>query len=73
MKDRCPLCTGNKEKGKTTFAVDLGFGIVVIRNVPALVCSQCNVDWIDDSTASKLEEIVNEARKIKEITDAFGL
>jgi len=41
----------------------LGFGVVVIREVPATVCSQCGADWIDDATASKLEEIVNDARR----------
>jgi hypothetical protein len=43
--------------------VDLGFGVVVVREVPASVCSQCGADWIDDSIAFKLEEIVNDARQ----------
>jgi YgiT-type zinc finger domain-containing protein len=61
--DRCPLCGGSKKPGRTTFTVDLGFGVVVVREVPASVCSQCRADWIDDSIASKLEEIVNDARQ----------
>ncbi|MBI5232761.1 MAG: type II toxin-antitoxin system MqsA family antitoxin [Deltaproteobacteria bacterium] len=61
--DKCPLCNGAKTAGKTTFTVDLGFGVVVVRDVPATVCSQCGADWIEDSFASKLEEIVNDARK----------
>jgi YgiT-type zinc finger domain-containing protein len=61
--DRCPLCGGVKKPGRTTFTVDLGFGVVVVREVPASVCSQCGADWIDDSIASKLEEIVNDARQ----------
>ncbi len=60
---RCPLCGGAKKAGKTTFTVDLGFGVVVVRDVPATVCSQCGADWIADMVASKLEEIVNDARK----------
>ena len=59
----CPLCGGTKTVGKTTFTVDLGFGVVVVRAVPATVCSQCGADWIDDATSAKLEEIVNDARK----------
>ena len=59
----CPLCGGTKTAGKTTFTVDLGFGVVVVRDVPATVCSQCGADWIGDSTAAKLEEIVSDARK----------
>jgi YgiT-type zinc finger domain-containing protein len=58
-----PCAVGGKKPGKTTFTVDLGFGAVVVREVPATVCSQCGADWIDDSIAAKLEEIVNDARK----------
>jgi YgiT-type zinc finger domain-containing protein len=58
----CPLCSGKKEPGKTTFTVDLGFGVVVVRNVPAQVCSLCGEDWIDDDTAQELEAIIEKAR-----------
>lgn len=63
VPERCPLCGGAKKVGKTTFTVDLGFGVVVVRDVPATVCSQCGADWIEDIVASKLEEIVNDARQ----------
>lgn len=59
----CPLCGGAKVKGTTTFTVELGFGVVVIRNVPALVCEQCGADWIADETAERLEAMVEEARQ----------
>lgn len=59
----CPFCKGTLEHGKTTFTVDLGFGVVVVRQVPASVCTQCGADWIDDSEAGKIEDLVNEARK----------
>jgi YgiT-type zinc finger domain-containing protein len=63
LPDKCPLCGGTKKAGKTTFTVDLGFGIVVVRGVPASVCSQCGADWIDNKVASRLEKIVSDARK----------
>lgn len=52
-----------KKSGKTTFTVDLGFGVVVVREVPATVCSQCGADWIDDAISEKLEKIVDDARQ----------
>lgn len=58
----CPLCGGRKVAGTTTFTADLGFGVVVIRQVPATVCDQCDADWIADPTAARLEAIVDEAR-----------
>ncbi len=73
LPDKCPLCGGTKKAGKTTFTVDLGFGVVVVRDVPASVCSQCGADWIKDDTASKLEEIVNEARKRRDIVEVTTL
>src|SRR4030065_452007 len=44
----CPLCGGEKQSGTTTFAVDLKFGVVVVREGPALVCTKCGDAWIDD-------------------------
>jgi len=61
--DLCPLCGGDKKPGTTTFTADLGFGLVVVRDVPATVCGQCGEDWIDDSIAKQLEAIVNDAKK----------
>jgi YgiT-type zinc finger domain-containing protein len=60
---RCPICKGDKQKATTTFTVDLKFGIVVVRDVPATVCTQCGEEWILDKEAEQLEMIVNEARQ----------
>ncbi|KAF0109110.1 MAG: hypothetical protein FD146_154 [Anaerolineaceae bacterium] len=67
--DICPICGGTKRPGKTTFTVDLGFGVIVVRDVPALVCEQCEADWIDDRTASRLETLVNEARQQQRLVE----
>ncbi len=61
--NKCPLCGGAKEPGKSTFTVEFGFGVVVVRDVPATVCSQCGADWIDDAASAKLESIVADARQ----------
>jgi YgiT-type zinc finger domain-containing protein len=61
--DFCPLCSGHKTEGITTFAVDLGSGVIVIRHVPALMCDQCGMEWIDDATAEILEKIVEDLRQ----------
>jgi YgiT-type zinc finger domain-containing protein len=70
---RCPLCGGSKKAGHTTFTVDLEFGVVVVRDVPASLCSQCGADWIEDSVAAKLEEIVNDARLKRHIVEVTRL
>jgi YgiT-type zinc finger domain-containing protein len=73
LPDKCPLCGGDKKEGRTTFAVDLGIGVVVVRDVPATVCSQCGADWIEDKTASKLERIVNDAKKRHNMVEITSL
>jgi len=59
----CPLCGAEKKPGTTTFTVELGFGVVVVRDVPAQVCVQCGESWIEDAVSEKLELIVKDARK----------
>jgi len=58
----CPLCGGRKQPGTTTFTADLGFGVIVVRDVPPTVCSQCGADWISDDVASRLEVLAEEAK-----------
>ncbi len=58
----CPICGGDREPGTTLFSVDLGHGVVVVRNVPASVCSQCGEALIEDETVEELERIVADAR-----------
>ncbi len=60
---KCPIYKGYKQNSTTTFTVDLKFGIVVVRNVPATVCEQCGEEWIADKEAQQLETIVNNARE----------
>lgn len=62
---QCPLCGGNKEKGLTTFTVDLGFGLLIVRGVPANICSQCGEKWIPSDVAERLEKIAEDVRKKK--------
>ncbi len=59
---QCPLCSGKVSPGTTTFTVDLKTGVIVVRNVPAWVCTQCGEDWIEDPITVKLEIIAERAR-----------
>ena len=62
-EDICPICGGKKNNSTTSFTVDYNTGIVIVREVPAKVCSQCGEEWISDDIASKLEEIVSISKK----------
>ncbi len=69
----CPLCRGYKKAGHTLFSVDLGFGVVVVRHVPATICDQCGAEWFSDSVAAKLETIVAAARARKALVEVTTL
>ncbi len=69
----CPLCGGQMKAGKTTFTVDIGSGVIVVREVPATVCSQCGADWIEDDIAERLEKIVEDAHKKHSLVEVTTL
>ena len=62
-ESHCPLCGGDKQPGNATYTVDFGPSIVIIRNVPAMVCDQCGEEWIGAETAGKLEQLTEEAKR----------
>lgn len=62
-KDICPLCGGHKKQGTTTFTADMEETLVVVRNVPATLCSLCGNTWLSDEVAANIEIIVEEAKK----------
>ncbi|WP_314655770.1 type II toxin-antitoxin system MqsA family antitoxin [uncultured Selenomonas sp.] len=58
----CFMCKGALEEKKTTFMVDLGDHIIIIKDVPSYVCSQCGDTSYSDEVARVLEEIVESLR-----------
>lgn len=73
LESRCPICGGSKQAGRTTYSVDLGFGVIVVRNVPATVCAQCGEEWIGADTAQELERITSEAREKRRQVEVIAL
>ena len=70
---RCPMCGGRRGSGKTTYSVDLGTGVVVVRNVPAETCTQCGEEWIAPDVAKALEQIVEKARAARTEVEVVAL
>ena len=62
---QCPLCRGNKEKGFAIFTMDFGFGLLIVKDVPANICAQCGERWIPSDVAEKLERIADAVREKK--------
>ena len=62
MKE-CFYCKGQTEERLTKFIVDLGNCVVIVKNVPGRVCTQCGETTYSDKVAEKLERIVNTVRE----------
>ena len=59
---KCFFCKGQTREETTKFIVDLGTCVVIVKNVPALVCQQCGEASFSDEVAKQLERIVHAVR-----------
>ena len=59
---KCPICRGSMKRGRTNLPVEIGEGLLFIKNVPADICSQCGEAFIPDKVANLLEKMINKAR-----------
>lgn len=55
----CFLCKGDMESQNVTHTADLGHCIVIVKNVPAMVCTQCGEVWYSGTVMKQLEKIVD--------------
>lgn len=60
---KCFFCKGNMTPSKTTYAVDLGATVVVVRNVPCEECDICGEKVISDTVMQQLEKILDTAEQ----------
>ncbi len=61
---KCFMCKGILEDKKTNFILDLEECIIIIKNVPSQVCSQCGEVSYSDDVARKLEIIISQVKNI---------
>lgn len=58
--DRCDLCGGKLMPGKTTLEIWRGEELLVIKDVPADVCQQCNEAYISADISERLDHFLGE-------------
>jgi len=58
----CAFCKGEYENGFTTYAVTLGDSVIVVKNVPCLMCNQCGEVSYIGSVYNRLEQIIGALR-----------
>jgi YgiT-type zinc finger domain-containing protein len=61
---KCGICKhGETARGETTVSVQRGTATIVIKGVPADVCGNCGEPYLDEPTATRVTEIVDQAEK----------
>jgi YgiT-type zinc finger domain-containing protein len=61
---KCPSCRGTMKKGQTTMPHELGRNkVVVVQDIPALVCAQCGDSFIEPAILKKVETLLNTVEK----------
>ena len=60
--DICALCKGKLREGFTELVLKVGAEIVVIKRVPALVCSCCGEAYLTLEVSEKIDQVLKEYR-----------
>lgn len=64
MKSDCVVCkTGTMRPGPTTLTVERGKLTLVLKGIPARVCSTCGEAYIDEATMKKIEAKVEQLER----------
>lgn len=59
---KCVICQyGETESGTTTVTLTRGEATIVIRDVPAQVCTICGEEYVDSETGKRLSQIAENA------------
>ena len=65
---KCMRCGKTAFKSMTSEAIELGFGLLVIRNIPCYKCEECDEIFFTGDVVQKIEEIVDEAKQLMQET-----
>lgn len=61
---RCPLCGGAMEDGITTLPFLIAEKVVVIRNVPAEICTDCGEADMKSHVAGEIEGLLDRLEEL---------
>ena len=60
---KCIRCVNETYKSTTTEAVELGTGVLVIRNIPCYKCEMCDEIHFTGDVVKQLEQIIDAAKQ----------
>lgn len=59
---KCFMCKGSLEDKLTNFFADMGNCIIIVKDVPSQVCTQCGEVSYSNEVAERLELIVSKIK-----------
>ncbi len=66
---KCMRCGNDAYESTTTEAIELGFGVLVIRNIPCYKCENCDEIFYTGDVVERLEALTEAVKKLaQEIT-----
>lgn len=66
---KCMRCGREVYKSTTCEAIEMEFGLLVIRNIPCYKCNECDEVFYTGDVVQKLEEITERVKQLmQEIT-----
>jgi len=60
---KCMKCGRNAYKSTTTEAIELGFGVLVIRNIPCYKCDECDEIFFTGDVVKNIEKITDRVKQ----------
>jgi YgiT-type zinc finger domain-containing protein len=63
--EKCPLCGGRLKRGVATIPFVFPDTVVVVKDVPALICVSCQEPFTNGEVTDNLTDLLNRARDMK--------
>lgn len=61
---RCLLCGGRMKRGVATIPFILSNTVIVVKDVPAEICSSCNEPYITGKVTDRITGLLNQLRSL---------
>jgi len=56
---KCGICKAEMEEKNVTYTEDIDQGVIVVRHVPAQICTECGNVWYSGVVVAELEKLVD--------------
>ena len=61
---KCMKCGKDAYKSTTSEAIEMEFGLLVIRNIPCYKCEECDEIFYTGDVVEKIEEITDRVKQL---------